>query len=271
VSFYHDLGQPQHQLICQRVRIRQMVRAAGRYPTVEERQDIERRRQRLATRVRDFHITACRLFGGNTVGSVQGTPDVLNEDGYVSDDTRRPEDRGVRSAMYEIENTVIVFPSAATGHLTAAMSELRTRECRLRRAKANDTLGQIREALSGLSYQYINKVRQAATSRDHLRAYAGVKAMSKEVSYYQQVYNRNSHALRVLDPSLRSRYPVLRRSDCSISTAIADVNARGQSQVRLPWLWSALDGWDGEETAAQNAMVDNDRLLECQPNLAADL
>jgi len=42
------------------------------------------------------------------------------------------------------------------------------------------------------------------------------------------------------------------------------VNARGQSQARLPWLWAAQERWDGEDQAAQNLMLDNDQLLECE-------
>jgi hypothetical protein len=165
--------------------------------------------------------------------------------------------------MSEIENTILVFPSAVGENLTQGVLDLHIRECRLRRAKANDTLGHVRETLSGLSYQYINKVRQAVTSRDHLRAYEGIKILTREVSFFQQVYNRNRRMIGTLDMSLRSRYPPLTRNDCSINTAIANVNARGQSQVRLPWLWAAQDGWEGDEQAAQNSMLDNDRLLEC--------
>jgi hypothetical protein len=181
----------------------------------------------------------------------------------VSDDIRQPEDRGLVPSLSEIENTILAFPSAVIDDHTTVMLDLRARECRLRRAKANDTLGQVRETLSRLSYQYINKVRQAASSCDHLRAYSGIKLLMQEVSFYQQVYNKNSRALGICDPALRSRYPTLRRSDCAISSAIADVNARGQSQARLPWLWAAQDGWDGDAQAVQSSILDNDRLLEC--------
>jgi hypothetical protein len=241
-----------------------MVRKAGRHPIPEEIQDITRRRQRVSVRINDFHISANRLLGAHSVAAVIGKHDILNDDGYVSDDTRQPEDRGLAPSLSEIENTVLAFPSAAPDDRGPVMQDLRSRECRLRRAKANDTLGHLRETLSGLSYQYINKVRQAASSRDHLRAYTGIKLLTQEVSFYQQVYNRNSRVLGVCDPSLRTRYPPLRRSDCTISSAIADVNARGQSQARLPWLWAAQDGWDGDQQAAQNSMLDNDRLLECK-------
>jgi hypothetical protein len=166
-------------------------------------------------------------------------------------------------SMADVENIILVFPSALKSDGTVAFRDLLTRECRLRRAKANDTLGHVRETLSGLSYQYISKVRQAKTGKEHLRAYTGIKLLSREVSFYQQVYNRNSRALTVCDPALRFRYPLLRRSDCTISTAIADVNARGQSQARLPWFWAAQDGWDGDDHAAHNSLLDNGRLLEC--------
>lgn len=101
------------------------------------------------------------------------------------------------------------------------------------------------------------------TTRENLKSYSGVKILSKEVSFYQQVYNRNSTVIGKLDADLKHRYPRLRRSDCKVNTAITDVNARGQSQVRLPWFWGAQDGWDGD-SAAQHVLIDNDRLMECK-------
>jgi hypothetical protein len=150
--------------------------------------------------------------------------------------------------------------------LTAFASELRQHECRLRRAKANDTLGHFREKMSGLSYQYISQVRRAKTTKDNLRSHHGVKLLSREVSFYQQVYNRNSAVLGLLDIDLQRRYPPLRRSDCKVNTAIADVNARGQSQVRLAWFWSAQDGWDGDPSN-HTFMLSSDRLMECKPSI----
>ena len=243
------------------------MRAAGLHHTPDESQDLEKKRQRVAARIRDFHTSASRLLGSEAVALVIGTPDHLNTDGYVRDEIRRPENRGPLVSMTEIENMLLCFPSVLPGHRNPLITDLRSRECRLRRGKANDTLGSLRETLSGLSYQYINKVRQAATSRDHLRAFDGVKLLSKEVSYYQQVYNRNSRALGELDSDLKRRYPRLRRKDCSISAAVADVNAPGQSQVRLAWFWAATDGWDAEVTASQSKLLDNDRLLECRCSL----
>lgn len=202
------------------------------------------------------------------MAAVSGTPDQLSSDGYVSDDVRHPENKAVAPSMSAIENTLLAFPSLMTGHLTSSVVELRDHECRLRRAKANDCLGYVKEKLSCLSYQYMNKVRKATTTRENLRSYSGVKLLSKEVSFYQQVYNRNSRVIGRLDGVLKQRYPQLRRSDCKVNTAIADVNARGQSQVRLPWFWAAENGWDGEASSQNIITPDNDRLLECMCSIS---
>jgi hypothetical protein len=242
------------------------VRSAGRYPSPDQIQDIERKRLKIGSRIRDFHITTVRLLGGAVLNAALGSADHLNPDGYISDDLRRPEDRATAPSAAQVENTLLVFPSAVAPGATPSplLLNLRSRECRLRRAKANDTLSHVRESLSGLSYQYINKVRQSKTTKAHHIAYAGIKLLSKEVSFYQQVYNRNSRALTKLDLDLKRRYPLLRRGDCSVSTAIADVNGRGQSQARLSWVWAAQDGWDPEDQTAQNNLLNNDRLLECK-------
>jgi hypothetical protein len=150
--------------------------------------------------------------------------DILSDDGYVSDDSRPPEDRGLRPTLTDIENTILAFPSVSRNP-TFQILDLRAKECRLWWAKANDTLGHLRETLSRLSYQYINKIRQAKATQAHLRAYDGIKILTQEVSFYQQVYNRNSRALGICEPTLHSRYPLLHQSDCTINKAIADVNA----------------------------------------------
>ena len=246
-----------------RIRIRQLLRSGGRYPTADEKINIESKRYRLANRIGDFHANAVRLLGPSAVSMIIGTADRLDPDGYVSDDLRLPEERAVQPSLSEIENTIIAFPSSVAHSSSRMVTNLRDFECRLRHGKANDTLGRVREALSGLSYEYINKVRQAVTTKDQLRSYDGVKLLSKEVSFRQQVYNRNSRAIVKLDPSLKTRYPTLHRSDCTMSAAISDVNSRGESQTRLPWFWGAIDGWD-EEMAKSHDLLNNDRLLECE-------
>jgi hypothetical protein len=243
-----------------RIRIRQEIRRLPTGLPAEERQEIERRRQRVAARIRDFHTTSSRLLGIQSVAARLGRVDDLPADGYVSDDLRDTPDR--THNVTEIETTALVFPSSISGNPTELLSDLREREKRLRRAKANDALSRLRETLSGLSYQYINKVRQAKSTKEHLKSYKGVRLLTAEVSFQQQLYNKNRKPLVQMDPDLTLRYPYLRRDECRISTAIADVNARGDSQSKLSWFWGALDGYDRD--VAQENIRDPALLLECK-------
>ena len=245
-----------------RIRIRQLVRKAGRTPTPDDRQDIERKRQRVAGRIQAFHSSAQRLLGSDNVNERLGKTDAFDADGYVSDEIRDEEDQGIQPSASAIENTSLVFPSSISGPKTTLLGDLRRRELLLRRAKANDALSHLRESLSGLSYQYINKVRQSTTTREHLRSFQGVKLLTSEVSYHRQVYNRTRRCIISLDKGLKDRFPYLAINECKISTAIADVNARGQSQVRLSWFWGAVDGYEPE--TAQHVASDDSRLLECE-------
>ena len=227
--------------------------------STEQRHGLEHKRQRLAARVREFHTIAIRLLGASAVSSRLGREDD-QPDGYISDDLW--ETSNTASSVSEIENTALVFPSSISGNQSEFLVDFRHREMLLRRAKANEALARLRETLSGLSYQYINKVRQATSTQEHLRSYKGIKLLTIEVSFYQQVYNKNRSPLIRLEPELATRYPYLRRDECRISTAVADVNARGQSQARLSWFWGALDGYD-KDTAEGN-IRNPGLLLECE-------
>jgi len=74
-----------------RIRIRQEVRAAGHHPTPDQLHNIERKRLKIATRIHDFHMTTTCLLGDTVLIANLGSPDLLNNDGYVSDEIRLPE------------------------------------------------------------------------------------------------------------------------------------------------------------------------------------
>ena len=149
----HDLCSP-----ATRIRIRQHVRSAGRYPTPDELEQLERARYRISTRIHDFHITASRFLGTDKVAAVSGLPEQLSSDGYISDDVRNPENLTITISASAVENTLLAFPSLLMGRVSSFVSELREHECRLCRAKANDMLAQVQEKMSSLSFQYMNKV-----------------------------------------------------------------------------------------------------------------
>ena len=250
---------------CQRIRLRQFQRRIGTKSSPDHKLELDRKRQRISCRMRDFHETAMRMLGTYQVLHRIGKPDSFDRDGYVTDDLREPVRTPHQPDMEAPENMALIFPSSLSGQQTAECNSLRDQEILLRRARANDAIQNLRETLSGLSYQYINKVRQSTTSREHTRAFKGIKLLMTEVSFHRQVYNRCRRAIIAADVDLSSRYPFLRVDECKISTAIAKVNSAGQSQTRLAWFWGATDGY--VEDDAQQIGTDSRRLLECECHL----
>ena len=61
-----------------------------------------------------------------------GAPDQLTSDGYLSDDIRNPENRGLAPSMSAVENTTLAFPSSLNKQLSLLVLELRQNESRLR-------------------------------------------------------------------------------------------------------------------------------------------
>lgn len=185
----------------------------------------------------------------------------LDEDGNVSDFLAELDD-APKPTAFEIENQPLVFPSNIAGAPSVILTDLRDRELRLRKGRAHDALDHVRQNLSSLSFQYINKVRHATTTAEHLRGFKGVKVLTQEVSFHRRIYNRCQRAIVSLDPTSRGKYPYLRTDECGVAEAIARVNSSGQSQMKLPWFWGAITGYD-EETS-QTIGNDNTRLLECK-------
>ncbi|CAA7269133.1 unnamed protein product [Cyclocybe aegerita] len=122
--------------------------------------------------------------------------------------------------LTDVENSLLVFPSSISSG-ALPHQELQKLEKELRIGKANDALQGVREMLGDLSFQFIDKVRRSQTKAQNTRAWT---------------------------------------ADCTVSTAISDINAAGQSQARLAWFWGALDGFTPE--AAVDLSSDSSRMAE---------
>jgi len=243
-----------------RVEIRQLVRRLGRNPTSDQKLDLGRKRQRLAGRIREFHRTAERYLGAQTVSNLGNLAEIIeDQDGNISDDDN-PD--APRPSPSDIENKRLIFPSQVTNLTGQGIALLQKRELELRRGRANDALQGVREVLGHLSFQYIEKVRRSTTTAQHLRSWKGIRTLNSELSYHRRIYNISQRVIVGLNRALKACYPPLLVKQCVISTAIADLNAPGQSQASLAWFWGAMDGYD--EASAQNIGADNRRLLECE-------
>jgi len=243
-----------------RTRIRQEHRQLGSNPSPAQVLNIETKRQSLAARIRQFHAVAGQLIGVNVVNNRIARHTDIEEDGNVSDSLAEVQD-APKPTIFEVENHLLVFPSNIPGAPTTVLADLRNCELRLRKGRAHDALDQVRQNLSSLSFQYINQVRHATTTAEHLHGFQGMKLLTHEVSFHHRIYNRCQRAIVSIDPDSRSRYLYLRTEECGVAEAIARVNAAGESQTRLPWFWGALAGYDKE--TSQVVGNDNSRLLEC--------
>lgn len=238
--------------------MRQLVRRLGPYPTPDQRLELERKRQRLAGRVREFHSQSSQLLGADRVASLASGPCPLSQnDGYISDEelpnAPRPND-------LQIENSMIVFPSSINNLTGSQAQDLWTRELKLRRAHANNALRGVRESLGHLSFQYVTKVRHASTNQQHLRSYQGVKFLNETLSFHQRRYNECRSSILRLDGSLADQYPYLKREDCIVSKMIAELNAPGQSNAKLAWFWTAGNGYK----KTNDKKTDVGHMLECK-------
>jgi len=244
-----------------RIRIRQEHRRLGASPSPAQTLNLERKRQAVADRIRRFHALGGQFIGVEVVNNRISRHQDVEDDGNISDCLAELKD-APKPTPFEIENQPLVFPSNIPGAPSTILADLRSRELRLRQGRAHDALDQVRQNLSSLSFQYINKVRHATTTAEHLRGFKGVKLLTQEVSFHRRIYNRCQKAIVSLDPQSRAKYPYLRTDECGVAEAIARVNASGQSQTRLPWFWGAIAGYDEEQ--AQTIGNDNVRLLECK-------
>ena len=243
-----------------RVEIRQLVQRLGKNPTSDQKLDLGRKRQRLASRIREFHKVAERYLGAQTVSNLSNLAEIIeDQDGNISDD-ENPD--APRPSPSDIKNKRLIFPSQATSLTGQGIALLKTRELELRRGRANDALQGVREALGHLSFQYIEKVCRSTTTAQHLRSWKGIRTLNSELSYHRRIYNISQRVIVGLDRTLKAHYPPLLVKQCVISTAISDLKAPGQSQASLAWFWGAIDGYD--RASAQNIGADNKRLLECE-------
>ena len=244
-------------LMCFRLELRQLARKLGAHPTADQRLDLERKRQRLGARIREFHSMSGQFLGINRVNALaERTRTFHAEDGNISD-TEIPG-----RVPNQIENTIIVFPSSLVDTIGPRADDLRAREYRLRRARANDALRGVRESLGHLSFQYVTKVRHASTNQQHLRSYQGVKLLNETLNFHRQRYNECRAALLKLDERLQDQFPYLLRADCVVSKMITELNAPGQSNAKLAWFWGATDGYAAN--VAPNVQADQGRMLECE-------
>lgn len=244
-----------------RIDLQQHVRRLGKSPTPAQELDLAKKRHRIAARIRTFHGLSSRYLGEEIVLQHSRASDIVSlPDGNISDDELpdAPPPRPV-----DIENNKLVFPSTIDLESSNVLLPLlKSRELELRQGRANDSLQSVCETLGYLSFQFVDKVRTATTSAQNLKSWDSVRLLNRTLSLHRRVYNRCQCAMVKIDPKCGRKYPPLLASECKVSTAITDINAQGQSQVMLSWIWGAVDGYSGEN--AEHLVKDPTHMTECK-------
>ena len=259
-----------------RLHIAAVVRRQPRFPTPDEKNKLQRKRQRLLDRIEAHQ----KLMARYIVASNDDNPS-----GFGWEDDQRPEFDNIAWVDFEgdpseippediVEQRVedpdgpipperipLSLPSAL-GHAECVRRGLRPLvdlELKLRVGQCNDQLHKCRYSIAHKSYiyrtgrQHVPSVIETGRSWDEIHAVEG--SLAQHARCYS-VARRAMERLNAPDELLR-KYKVLKREDLKASKAVVDPTARGQRNAGLPWLWTI----DVPEEDADNP--DSDWFREC--------
>lgn len=214
------------------------LRKQGKRPSAEQRSEIAQRRGALRRQIDAFHEMAEHLFPSLDVYDInfREVPfgDDVISDGEDDDPTTLPHiPRG------DVEKMDLLLPSSWPGRIPPELLNARYKEIQLRLAQADEALEGIRREICHKSYIYRTNVRLAANKKGKQRGYDAANAADRALKHHVRVYRQARWALGALEapPALTECFQVLHDSDLEALKSIYMPNARGQSSVRIPWIW----------------------------------
>ncbi|KAF9535353.1 hypothetical protein CPB83DRAFT_912115 [Crepidotus variabilis] len=187
--------------------------------TIESQLKLERRRLQFQRSLQNFSDDAVTLF-----------PVALTH-------------IGVAEALPE--NEKILLPSVVPfldRPADGQQQRLLRKELELRTAFTRDILLQIKELITHLSFQFIEKVRKSHGTLEITRAWDGVKHLREHLLMSRDLYNHSRERLIALGYSTDgdAEFGELSARDIDISPAIYNPNARGITGKGLSWIWGRL-------------------------------
>lgn len=109
-------------------------------------------------------------------------------------------------------------------------------ELRLRTAKVEKHLQNLRELIAEKSFMYSHVMRVAPRKAVRTRARANIAKLNISITHLCRAYTKSRLALLNLGAAAE-KYPMLLRTDVRASTAILDPNQPGSTTTQLSWLW----------------------------------
>ncbi|EDR10391.1 uncharacterized protein LACBIDRAFT_325386 [Laccaria bicolor S238N-H82] len=269
------------------IELRFLIRRTGKKPTILQKVDIAKRRERLRVRIDAFNKMGMTFLAWNP--ALNENQLLLREE-FDMDDVLQMDDDLAKSnfsgsapdimvvtatkvaqaqaaalaAAEAVEHVKLALPSAmGEEHLQAhGLQHFLSKEYQLRQGQVNDALQGVRVSLANLSFEYGRKLRKIKKSKvKKTRAWATVHAVGQTLHHHRQIYSYAIDAIsRLGDPEKKigRQYKPLLKEDMKANTAVADPNARGQSRAKPAWFWSSNLAGD---------MQDNERMVECKASL----
>jgi hypothetical protein len=148
----------------------------------------------------------------------------------------------------DIEKMDLLLPSSWPGPSPPELLNARSKEIELRIGQADEALEGIRQEICHKSYIYRTNVRLAANKKSKLRGYDAANAADRAMRHHVRIYNQARWALDALQapPAVTERFQVLQDSDLQALKSIYAPNARGQSTIRIPWIWTLTPSADSD-------------------------
>lgn len=251
--------------ICPRLEVLNQVRKMDARASYDRQISLQAKRRRLQTNIDSF-ISQSANFLGDTDETPQTIFDAewSNED-YEADD---PVDAGVHTTE-DIPNCEPVLPELIPLPLPSSfiretrlgrLRHLSHCELQLRGGQANDSLHNLRVAIAHRSFVFRSRIRKNSPTTGYsmrLRSYGDAHAVQMTIDQAAKVYRTARKAMILLgaDDTLLARYKVLLKEDLASSTAVADPNARGQSRVKLSWIWQTTPHTDNPEFLTESTFI----------------
>ncbi|EDQ98116.1 uncharacterized protein LACBIDRAFT_336257 [Laccaria bicolor S238N-H82] len=271
------------------IELRFLIRRTGKKPTILQKVDIAKRRERLRVRIDAFNKTGMTFLAWNPalnenqlllheefdMDNVLQMDDDLAESNFsgsapdimVVTATKVAQAQAAALAAAEaVEHVKLALPSAmGEEHLQAhGLQHFLSKEYQLRQGQANDALQGVRVSLANLSFEYGRKLRKIKKSKvKKTRAWATVHAVGRTLHHHHQIYSYAIDAIsRLGDPEKKigRQYKPLLKEDMKANTAVADPNVRGQSRAKPAWFWSSNLAGD---------MQDKERMVDSSHQLAS--
>ena len=232
-------------------------RALGETPNYEAQIALQAKRRRLQTKIDAFILQQTEFLGTLSINPVAPI-----DREWLSTDTDDTQDLpGALLSSADLPSSEALSPESISLPLPSSFCKngipngiLRVAklEFELRKGQANDALHDLRLAIAQKSFVFRTRVRKNAPTTGYskrLRSYGEARAVQTTIGYAAKVYSTSRNAMERLGASTDdlTAYKPLRKEDLVASTAVMEPNARGQSRVKLSWIWQVVSDANNPE------------------------